>query len=70
MWEWLLLYGTLETNYYMSYGPHRSLHDAITDCEALYHVIRRRGITRDRLMVEAVFMEIVLGQTNVFSSKM
>ena len=60
------IYGTLETNYYMSNGPDLTLHDAITDCDALCHVIKSRGITRDRLMVETVTMETVLGQTNVF----
>ena len=60
------IYGNLLTHYYTCNGPALTLHDAITDCEALCHVIRSRGITRDRLTSETVTMETVLGQTNVF----
>ncbi|KAL5270752.1 hypothetical protein ACHWQZ_G001432 [Mnemiopsis leidyi] len=59
--------GNLTTIYRMSNGPELRLHEAMSDCQALCHVIKSRGITRDTLRNYAISMETVLSESNLFA---
>ena len=56
--------GTLETNYTACNGPPLELHDALSDCTAVIHIMQTRAISRDQVMRAAVSMRSVLPETH------